>query len=114
VWGRAKLTGVNPYLVRKMRRALDAEGFGYVGIVASGGFTPSKIARFEAEGVPVTASGVGSSLLGHSDPSSGMLNDFDFTADLVKVDDRPEGKIGRTFRENPRLVAVDWSRVLPG
>ncbi|MFL5538953.1 MAG: nicotinate phosphoribosyltransferase, partial [Longimicrobiaceae bacterium] len=26
VWGRAKLTGVNSYLVRKMRAALDAEG----------------------------------------------------------------------------------------
>ncbi|HEX6750797.1 MAG TPA: hypothetical protein VF092_26155 [Longimicrobium sp.] len=114
VWGRARLTGVNPYLVRKIRAALDAEGFGYVGIVASGGFTPSKIRRFEGEGVPVVAYGVGSSLLGHSDASSGLLNDFDFTADLVKVDDRPEGKIGRTFRENPRLVAVDWSRVLPG
>jgi nicotinate phosphoribosyltransferase len=114
VWGRAKLTGVNAYLVRKMRAALDAEGFDYVGIVASGGFTPSKIARFEAEGVPVVAYGVGSSLLGHSDPSSGLLNDFDFTADLVSVDGRPEGKVGRTYRENPRLVRVDWGKALGG
>jgi nicotinate phosphoribosyltransferase len=112
VWGRARLTGVNAYLVRKMRAALDAEGFGYVGIVASGGFTPAKIGRFERDGVPVVAYGVGSSLLGHSDPSSGLLNDFDFTADLVKVDGEPEGKIGRTFRDNPRLVRVDWARVL--
>lgn len=113
VWGRAKLTGVNSYLVRKMRAALDAEGFGYVGIVASGGFTPAKIRRFEGEGVPVVAYGVGSSLLGHSDAASGLMNDFDFTADLVKVDGRPEGKIGRTWRENPRMVRVDWSRALP-
>ena len=111
VWGRAKLTGVNPYLVHKMRRALDAEGFGYVGIVASGGFTPSKIKRFEAEGVPVVAYGVGSSLLGHSDASSGLLNDFDFTADLVKVNGKPEGKIGRSFRENPRMARVDWAQL---
>ncbi|HEU4562755.1 MAG TPA: hypothetical protein VFS20_33300 [Longimicrobium sp.] len=111
VWGRAKLTGVNPYLVHKMRRALDAEGFDYVGIVASGGFTPSKIKRFEAEGVPVVAYGVGSSLLGHSDASSGLLNDFDFTADLVKVNGKPEGKIGRSFRENPRMVRVDWAQI---
>ncbi|HEX9939338.1 MAG TPA: hypothetical protein VGB15_19500 [Longimicrobium sp.] len=111
VWGRAKLTGVNAYLVHKMRRALDAEGFDYVGIVASGGFTPSKIRRFEAEGVPVVAYGVGSSLLGHSDPSSGLLNDFDFTADLVKVNERPEGKIGRSFRENPRMVQLDWAQL---
>lgn len=108
-WGRARLTGVNAHLVRKLRAALDAEGFGYVGIVASGGFTPARIARFEAEGVPVTAYGVGSSLLGHSDPSSGLLNDFDFTADLVKIDGKPEGKVGRSYRDNPRLVRVDWS-----
>lgn len=111
VWGRARLTGVNSYLVRKMRAALDAEGFGYVGIVASGGFTPKKIGQFEAEQVPVTAYGVGSSLLGHSDASSGLLNDFDFTADLVKVNGKPEGKIGRRYRDNPRMVRVDWSRL---
>jgi nicotinate phosphoribosyltransferase len=114
VWGRARLTGVNGHLVRKMRAALDAEGFGYVGIVASGGFTPAKIERFEGDGVPVVAYGVGSSLLGHSDASSGLLNDFDFTADLVKVDGSPEGKVGRSFRDNPRLVRVDWRQALPG
>ncbi|HEU0014881.1 MAG TPA: hypothetical protein VFQ45_14435 [Longimicrobium sp.] len=111
VWGRGKLTGVNPYLVRKLRAALDAEGFHYVGIVVSGGFTPSKIKRFEAEDVPVTAYGIGSSLLGHSDSSSGLLNDFDYTADIVRLDGRPEGKIGRSFRENPRMVRVDWDAV---
>lgn len=111
VWGRAKLTGVNPYLVRKMRRALDAEGFGYVGIVASGGFTPSKIRRFEAEDVPVVAYGVGSSLLGHSEAGSGLLNNFDFTADLVKLNGRPQGKTGRTWRDNPRMVRLDWSQL---
>ncbi len=110
-WGRAKLTGVNPYLVRKMRAALDAEGFDYVGIVVSGGFTPAKIRRFEEEGVPVAAYGVGSSLLGHSDGTGGLLNDFDFTADLVVVDGEPEGKVGRRFRPNERLVRVDWSQV---
>lgn len=110
-WGRAKLTGVNPYLVRKIRASLDAEGFGYVGIVVSGGFTPDKIRRFEKENVPVTAYGVGSSLLGHSKGDSGLLTDFDFTADLVRVDGRDEGKVGRSFRENPRLVRVDWARV---
>jgi nicotinate phosphoribosyltransferase len=109
-WGRARLTGVNPYLVRKMRGALDAEGFEYVGIVASGGFTPSRIAHFEAERVPVVAYGVGSSLLGHSDASSGLLNDFDFTADLVAVDGHPQAKVGRGYRPNPRMARVDWDR----
>lgn len=111
VWGRAKLTGVNAYLVRKMREALDAEGFGYVGIVVSGGFTPSKIRGFEAEGVPVTAYGVGSSLLGHSDGTGGLLTNFDYTADLVKLDGADEGKVGRSFRPNPRMVRVEWDRV---
>lgn len=111
VWGRARLTGVNAHLVRRLRAALDAEGFGYVGIVASGGFTPAKIARFEAEAVPVTAYGVGSSLLGHSDAASGLLNDFDFTADLVRVDGKAEGKAGRSYRDSPRLVPLDWAQV---
>lgn len=111
VWGRAKLTGVNAYLVRKMREALDAEGFGYVGIVVSGGFTPSKIRGFEAEGVPVTAYGVGSSLLGHSDGTGGLLTNFDYTADLVKLDGADEGKVGRSFRPNSRMVRVDWDQV---
>lgn len=111
VWGRARLTGVNAYLVRKMRAALDAEGFHYVGIVVSGGFTPDKIKSFEKEGVPVAAYGVGSSLLGHSRGDTGLLTDFDFTADLVRVEDRPEGKVGRSFRENPRLVRLDWGKV---
>ena len=113
-WGRAKLTGVNAYLVRKMRAALDAEGFGYVGIVVSGGFTPDKIRHFEKEGVPTTAYGVGSSLLGHSRGDNGLLTDFDFTADLVRVDGRDEGKVGRTMRDNPRFVRLDWGRVSDG
>jgi nicotinate phosphoribosyltransferase len=111
VWGRAKLTGVNAHLVRKMRAALDAEGFHYVGIVVSGGFTPDKIRRFEKEGVPVMAYGVGSSLLGHSRGDNGLLTDFDYTADLVAVDGRTEGKVGRTLRENPRLVRVEWEKI---
>jgi nicotinate phosphoribosyltransferase len=111
VWGRAKLTGVNAYLVQKMRAALDAEGFDYVGIVVSGGFTPDKIKGFEAEGIPVAAYGVGSSLLGHSRGDNGLLTDFDFTGDLVRLDGKPEGKIGRSFRENPRMVRLDWSKV---
>ena len=111
VWGREKLTGVHPRLVRKLRWALDDQGFDYVGIVVSGGFTPDKIRRFEAEGVPVTAYGVGSSLLGHNPGTGGLLTGFDFTADVVRVDGEPESKVGRSFRPNPRLVGVDWGEV---
>jgi nicotinate phosphoribosyltransferase len=102
------LTGVNPPLVRLLRTALDAEGFGYVGIVVSGGFTPRKIARFERERVPVAAYGVGSSLLGHNKgDADGLLATFDFTADIVEIDGRPESKVGRGLRPNERLVRVE-------
>jgi nicotinate phosphoribosyltransferase len=111
LFGRAKLTGVNPHLVRKLRRALDDAGFASVGIVVSGGFTPDKIRDFEAQRVPVVAYGVGSSLLGHSDGDGGLLNNFDFTADVVAVDGRPESKVGRGVRPNPRLVPLDWDRL---
>ena len=90
-------TGVNEVLVRNVRTALDAEGFGYVKIVVSGGFTAEKIARFEANNVPVDAYGVGSSLLRGS---------FDYTADVVVVNGRPCAKVGRRFRPNPRLKLV--------
>jgi nicotinate phosphoribosyltransferase len=105
-----RLTGVSPPLVRKLRAALDAEGFADVGIVVSGGFTPRKIAAFERAGVPVSAYGVGSSLLGHNrSDADGLLTGFDFTADLVEVAGRPESKVGRCLRPNPRLVRVDWN-----
>lgn len=106
--GRQGLTGVNPELVRRLRIALDAAGFPDVGIIVSGGFTPAKIRRFESEGVPVAGYGVGSSLLGHNDgEGAGLLNDFDFTADIVAVDGRAESKSGRGYVPNERLISVD-------
>jgi nicotinate phosphoribosyltransferase len=90
-------TGVNPQLVWNVRRALDAEGFQRVKIVVSGGFTVEKIRAFEAQGVPVDAYGVGSSLFGGR---------FDFTADVVQLDGRPCAKVGRAYQSNPRLERV--------
>ena len=90
-------TGVNERLVRKVREALDAAGHRDVKIVASGGFTVEKIRAFEDEGVPVDAYGVGSSLIRGSN---------DFTADVVRTDGRPSGKVGRALRDNPRLELV--------
>jgi len=110
VWGRKRLTGVNEALVHRLRKALDAEGFNYVGIVVSGGFTPAKIARFEREGAPVVAYGVGSSLIGHNSGGE-LLTGFDFTADIVCLEGRPESKVGRAFRKNERLIQVDWDRL---
>jgi nicotinate phosphoribosyltransferase len=83
--------------VRKVRHALDADGFEHVKIVASGGFTIEKIKGFEDKGVPVDAYGVGSSLIRGSN---------DFTADIVLTDGRPSAKVGRRFKSNERLELV--------
>jgi nicotinate phosphoribosyltransferase len=96
--GTFKPTGVNPQLVRNVRRALDQDGFRAVKIVVSGGFTVEKIRQFEEQGVPVDAYGVGSSL---------FKGRFDFTADIVMVEGKPCAKVGRSYRPNPRLERVD-------
>ena len=96
--GAFKPTGVTPQLVWNVRRALDGEGFRHVRIVVSGGFDAEKIRRFEEEGVPVDAYGVGSSL---------FQGRYDFTGDVVLVDGRPCGKAGRQYRPNPRLERVE-------
>jgi nicotinate phosphoribosyltransferase len=95
--GDFKPTGVNERLVQKVRDALDAAGHGRVRIVVSGGFTARKIESFERQGVPVDAYGVGSSLIRGSN---------DFTGDIVVTDGKPSAKVGRHFRENPRLELV--------
>ena len=89
--------GVNERLVRRVREALDAEGFEQVRIVVSGGFTVEKIRAFEDAGVPADVYGVGSSLLRGSN---------DFTADILRADGKPAAKVGRTERPNPRLELV--------
>jgi nicotinate phosphoribosyltransferase len=86
--------GVTPLLARRVRAALDDAGHAHVRIVVSGGFDAEKITRFEAEGTPVDAYGVGSSLL---------RGQNDFTADVVRVDGRPVAKVGREEHPNPRL-----------
>ena len=102
-----QLNGVVPPLVEAVRTALDAEGFRDVGIGVSGGFTPVKIARFESLGVPVAFYGVGSSLLGHNNGAAdGLVTSFDFTADIVRVNDEDESKVGRGEKQNPNLVRV--------
>jgi len=89
--------GVNERLVRKVRDALDQDGFERVRIVASGGFTVDKIRAFEQLGVPVDAYGVGSSLI---------RGQNDFTGDVVMTDGRPSAKVGRRYRPNERLELV--------
>jgi nicotinate phosphoribosyltransferase len=89
--------GVNERLVRKVRDALDAEGFQEVKIVVSGGFTVDKIRAFEARGVPVDAYGVGSSLI---------RGENDFTGDVVVADGVDVAKVGRRLRPNARLERI--------
>jgi nicotinate phosphoribosyltransferase len=96
--GDFRPTGVNERLVRKVRDALDGDGFEQVKIVASGGFTIDKIREFEQKHVPVDAYGVGSSLIRGSN---------DFTADIVLTDGRPSAKVGRRFKPNRQLALVE-------
>jgi nicotinate phosphoribosyltransferase len=90
-------TGVNPALVWNVRNALDAEGFGDVKIVASGGFNVARIRHFEEEGVPVDAYGVGAAILDGR---------WDFTADVVRLDGVLQAKAGREFKPNGRMEKV--------
>ncbi len=89
--------GVNERLVRRVREALDREGFERVRIVVSGGFDVQRIREFEDKGVPVDSYGVGSTLI---------RGENDFTADVVVVDGKPCAKVGRWHRPNPRLERV--------
>lgn len=103
-----RLNGVCPELVQLLRSALDAEGFGYVKIGVSGGFHVRKIEHFEAKHVPVDFYGVGSSLLGHNaGDADGLTNNFDFTADVVRVNGHAESKAGRVWQANERFVRLD-------
>lgn len=96
--GYFKPVGVQPELTRKVREALDGEGFKQVKIIVSAGFSPVKITRFEAAGAPVDAYGVGSRLL---------QGENDYTADVVLLDGKPCAKAGRYLRPNQRLEPVE-------
>ena len=94
-------TGVNPQLVRNVRRGLDAEGFQHVRVICSGGFNAERITAFERAGVPVDSYAVGSSLLKGAS---------DYTADVVLREGQPCAKVGRHYRPSERLQPVDLGR----
>ncbi len=102
--GTFRPTGVNSQLVRNVREALDREGFPKVRIVVSGGFNAQKIRTFERERVPVDGYAVGSAFFDRAGA-------FDFTADIVALEDRDGWKrchkFGRPERPNARLHPVD-------
>jgi nicotinate phosphoribosyltransferase len=113
--------GVTPRLVFNVRQAMDSAWESWnlpeawkesareycrnVKIVASGGFNPEKIRRFERLGVPVDVYGVGSWLFNNN---GGTVTDF--TGDVVRVKVHGEwidmAKIGRTPLDNPNLEKV--------
>lgn len=113
--------GVTPRLVFNVRKALDSAWRSWnlsqsdqqlaeqycqsVKIVASGGFNPERIQRFEKLEVPVDIYGVGSSLFANYGPRV-----TDFTADVVRVNVHdewiPMAKIGRSPGENADLERV--------
>jgi nicotinate phosphoribosyltransferase len=95
--GAFRPTGVSPQLVWNVRDALDAEGFGHVKIIVSGGFDVERIKAFEEDGVPVDAYGVGAAV---------YEGQFDFTADIVQLEGKPESKKGRGQRTNDKLERV--------
>ena len=97
--GNFKPTGVIPELVLKTREKLDAEGFKNVKIIVSGGFDAEKIIEFVSKKVPVDAYGVGSCLI---------QGNYDFTADVVKVNGKDCAKKGRGFKPNPKLQRVTY------
>ena len=96
--GAFKPTGVNPPLVWNVRNALDAEGFGEVKIVVSGGLNATRVRAFEEEKAPVDVYAVGTSIV-HD-------GRFDFTSDIVVVDGESQSKVGRELRPNPKLDRV--------
>lgn len=95
--GAFRPTGVNAQLVWNVRNALDAEGYGDVKIVVSGGFDPQRIRAFEEDGVPVDIYAVGAAM---------FEGRFDFTSDIVQLDGAPQAKRGRELRPNSRLERV--------
>ena len=87
-------TGVNPLLVKKVRQALNSNGFNWVKIIVSGGFNPGKIKRFEKVKAPVDIYAVGSNI---------FSDQIDFTADAVRLNGKNVAKIGRKYSPNAKL-----------
>jgi len=94
----SSLKGVSPELVFAVREALDKEGFNYVNIVVSSGFTPEKIKYFKAKNTPVNLYGVGSFIVNNKEVG--------FTGDVVVVNGKPQAKVGRQEYFSDKLEKV--------
>ncbi|QBF34764.1 nicotinate phosphoribosyltransferase [Mycoplasmopsis phocirhinis] len=87
--------GVNIEQVKRLRQALDQEGAQHVKIVVSSGFTPQKIAKFEAANTPVDAYGVGQGIFSPT---------VSYSADATILNGHRQAKEGRGYRTNPNLI----------
>ena len=92
--------GVCKELIFALRKALDDEGFDYVGITVSSSFNAEKIKEWVALGVPVSMYGVGTSFVNNTTCG--------FTGDLVMLDGKPEAKEGRANYPSDRLQKVPY------
>lgn len=90
--------GVCKELIFALRDALDKEGFNYVNIVVSSGFTKEKIKEWKEHNVPVNMYGVGTSFVNNMTVG--------FTGDLVVLDGKAEAKEGRSNYPSSRLEKV--------
>jgi nicotinate phosphoribosyltransferase len=85
-----KEAGVNPTLIKALRKALDNAGAKDVQIIISSGLTPSKIIEFEKAETPIDIYGVGAYLL--------KVHIF-YTADAVKLNGKEIAKFGRSYKK---------------
>ncbi len=92
--------GVCKELIYALRKELDDNGFNWVKITVSSGFTAKKIDEWTSEGVPVDTYGVGTSLVNNTTVG--------FTGDLVELDGKPQAKEGRKDIPSKRLQLVPY------
>ncbi|ATZ17054.1 nicotinate phosphoribosyltransferase [Williamsoniiplasma luminosum] len=90
----ANLYGVNQFLVKEVRNALDQAGHQNVKIIVSSGFDAHKIAEFEKAQIPVDIYGVGEAI---------TKKRTSFTGDAVLIDGVKEAKVGRTYTDSQKL-----------
>ncbi|MBO6261624.1 MAG: nicotinate phosphoribosyltransferase, partial [Bacilli bacterium] len=92
--------GVCKELIFALRKALDDNGYNYVGITVSSSFNAEKIREWKKLGVPVTMYGVGTSFVNNMTCG--------FTGDLVMRDGKAEAKEGRANYRNDKLKKVNY------
>ncbi|ASZ09355.1 nicotinate phosphoribosyltransferase [Mesoplasma chauliocola] len=93
----ANLYGVNEYLIKEVRNALNEAGHNHVKIIVSSGLTAEKIQEFEKNKVPVDIYGVGGYL---------AKIDNNFTGDAVIINGKEQAKFGRKNIYSKRLQKI--------